>query len=191
MSQEQKIIRCSWCGNDPLYQKYHDQEWGKPIKDDKILFEYLALESFQVGLSWITILRKRENFQKAFDDFNYQKIVEYDSRKIETLMQNDGIIRNRAKILAVINNAQKFIEIQKEFGSFANYIWGFTNHKILDNNPKTLQEIPTTNSLSDKIAKDLKNKGFKFLGSISIYAYLQAIGIINDHISKCFTRKLT
>lgn len=180
--------RCQWCEGDTLYQKYHDEEWGKPVNDDKILFEFLVLESFQAGLSWITILRKREHFRKALDNFNYQKIAQYNEKKVENLLQNEGIVRHRAKIIATINNAQKFMNIQQEYGSFSQYIWGFTNGKIIDNRPKTIKEIPATTPLSDQIAKDLKKRGFKFLGSTTIYAYLQAIGIINDHIINCITR---
>lgn len=180
--------RCQWCEGDTLYQKYHDEEWGKPVNDDKILFEFLVLESFQAGLSWITILRKREHFRKALDNFNYQKIAQYNEKKVENLLQNEGIVRHQAKIIATINNAQKFMNIQQEYGSFSQYIWGFTNGKIIDNRPKTIKEIPATTPLSDQIAKDLKKRGFKFLGSTTIYAYLQAIGIINDHIINCITR---
>lgn len=180
--------RCNWCEEDTLYQKYHDEEWGKPIYDDHTLFECLVLESFQAGLNWITILRKRENFRKAFDNFDYHKIAQYKSDKIEELMSNEGIIRHRAKILATINNAQCFIKVQKEYGNFSQYIWAFSNDEILDNQPKNQQDIPSSNALSDMISKDLKKNGFKFLGSTTIYAYLQAIGIINDHIKECFTR---
>lgn len=181
-------IRCQWCEGDKLYQKYHDEEWGKPIYDDAMLFEFLVLESFQAGLSWITILRKREHFRQAFDGFNPQKIAQYDDEKVENLLKNEGIIRHRAKILATINNAQRFLEIQQEFGHFSDYIWGFTERKIIDNSPKTLQEIPANSPLSDGIAKDLKRRGFQFLGSTTIYAYLQAVGIINDHINDCIAK---
>lgn len=182
-------IRCLWCGNTLLYQKYHDEEWGVPTYDDDILFEFLVLESFQAGLSWLTILQKRENFRDAFDGFNYQKIALYSPIKVKSLLQNKGIVRHLGKINSAINNAQKFIEIQKEFGSFAEYIWRFSDNKIIDNQPKTNKDIPTTNDLSNKISKDLKKRGFKFLGSTTIYAYLQAVGIINDHITTCFTRQ--
>lgn len=180
--------RCQWCEGDALYQKYHDEEWGKPVDDDKTLFEFLVLESFQAGLSWITILRKREHFRQALDNFNYQKIAQYNEEKIEKLMQNEGIVRHRAKIIATINNAQKFMDIQREYGSFSQYLWGFTESKIIDNRPKTIRDIPTTTPLSDQIAKDLKKRGFKFLGATTIYAYLQAIGVVNDHIINCITR---
>lgn len=181
-------IRCTWCGNDELYQKYHDEEWGKPVYDDDTIFEFLILESFQAGLSWITILRKRENFKKAFDNFNYKKIAKYSDDKIEELMQNSGIVRNKLKILATITNAQKFIEVQKEFGSFSNYIWAFVDGKPIVNQPNTLKEVPATTEISDKLAKDLKKRGFKFMGSTVVYAHMQATGMVNDHVNDCFTK---
>lgn len=177
--------RCSWCGEDPIYIKYHDEEWGKPVYDDAVFYEFLILESFQAGLSWITVLRKRENFRKAFDDFSYKKIAEYDESKIQELLNNDGIIRNRLKIRAAISNATTFMQIQKDFGSFSNYIWDFTNNQLLVNQPETSQDVPATSQLSDKISKDLKKRGFKFVGSTIIYSLLQATGIINDHIVSC------
>ena len=181
-------IRCAWCGTDELYQKYHDEEWGKPVYDDETIFEFLVLESFQAGLSWITILRKRENFRKAFDNFDYQKIANYPDEKVEELMQDAGIIRNRLKILATISNAQKFIETQKEFGSFSNYIWAFVDGKPIVNQPNTLKEVPATTEISDKLAKDLKKRGFKFMGSTVVYAHMQATGMVNDHVNDCFTK---
>jgi DNA-3-methyladenine glycosylase I len=181
-------IRCAWCGNDELYQKYHDEEWGKPVYDDDTIFEFLILESFQAGLSWMTILRKRENFKKAFDNFNYKKIAQYSDDKIEELMQNSGIVRNKLKILATITNAQKFMEVQKEFGSFSNYIWAFVDGKPIINQPNTLKEVPATTEISDKLAKDLKKRGFKFMGSTVVYAHMQATGMVNDHVNDCFTK---
>lgn len=181
-------IRCSWCEKDDLYRKYHDEEWGKPVYDDETIFEFLVLESFQAGLSWYTILNKRENFRKAFDDFNYIKIEKYDDGKVEELMQNAGIIRNRLKILATINNARKFQEVQKEFGSFSKYIWDFVGGKPVVNQPKILSEVPTTTEISDALAKDLKKRGFKFLGSTVVYAHMQATGMVNDHIVDCHYR---
>ncbi len=181
-------IRCSWCEKDDLYRKYHDEEWGKPVYDDETIFEFLVLESFQAGLSWYTILNKRENFRKAFDDFNYIKIEKYDDGKVEELMQNAGIIRNRLKILATINNAQKFQEVQKEFGSFSKYIWDFVGGKPVVNKPKILSEVPATTEISDALAKDLKKRGFKFLGSTVVYAHMQATGMVNDHIVDCHYR---
>lgn len=179
-------IRCAWCGDDPLYVAYHDTEWGVPVYDDDTLFEFLILETFQAGLSWITILRKRENFRKAFDGFDYKKIAEYTTDKFEELMQNEGIIRNKLKIKATITNARAFMEIQKEFGSFSSYIWGFTNGKPIKNKLKNLSEAQATTPLSDTMSKDLKKRGFKFVGSTVIYAHMQATGMINDHVVDCF-----
>lgn len=181
--------RCGWCEKDDLYRKYHDEEWGKPIYDDDKIFEFLILESFQAGLSWYTILAKRENFKKAFDDFDYKKIAKYSDKKVEELIQNAGIIRNRLKILATITNAQKFMEVQKEFGSFSKYIWDFVGGKPIDNNPKILKEVPATTEISDVLAKDLKKRGFKFMGSTVVYAHMQATGMVNDHVEDCHCRK--
>lgn len=181
-------IRCGWCEKDDLYRKYHDEEWGKPVYDDDTIFEFLILESFQAGLSWYTILSKRENFRKAFDHFNYKKIARYSDQKVEELMQDSGIIRNRLKILATITNAQQFQEIQKEFGSFSEYIWRFVDGKPIDNKPKTLKDVPATTEISDAIAKDLKKRGFKFMGSTVVYAHMQATGMVNDHVENCITR---
>ncbi|PHS63447.1 MAG: DNA-3-methyladenine glycosylase I [Flavobacterium sp.] len=178
--------RCSWCGDDPLYIAYHDHEWGLPVRDDRTLFEFLLLETFQAGLSWITILRKRENFRKAFDDFDYQKIANYSEEKIASLLQDAGIIRNKLKVNSAVTNAQNFIKIQKEFGSFSNYIWGFIDGKPIKNVLKTLAECPANTPLSDKISKDLKKRGFKFVGSTVIYAHMQATGMVNDHLVDCF-----
>lgn len=185
-----EIIRCAWCEKDDLYRNYHDQEWGKPIYDDETIFEFLILESFQAGLSWYTILAKRENFRAAFDDFDYQKIAQYSEEKVEELIQNTGIIRNRLKILATINNAQKFMEVQKEFGSFSKYIWGFVNNEPIINRPKTLKEVPATTEISDALAKDLKKRGFKFMGSTVVYAHMQATGMVNDHVEDCWIKTL-
>jgi DNA-3-methyladenine glycosylase I len=178
--------RCSWCGNDPLYVKYHDTEWGVPVYDDKNLFEFLILETFQAGLSWITVLRKRENFKNAFDNFDYEKIAKYDENKFEELIVNSGIIRNRLKINATITNARAFIEIQKEFGTFSKYIWGFVNNKPVLNQWTSLNEIPAKTEVSDKLSADLKKRGFKFVGSTIVYAHMQATGMVNDHIVGCF-----
>jgi len=183
-----EVVRCAWCEKDDLYRNYHDKEWGKPIYDDETIFEFLILESFQAGLSWYTILSKRENFRAAFDDFDYQKIAQYSDEKVEELIQNAGIIRNRLKILATINNAQKFMEVQKEFGSFSKYIWGFVNHQPIINRPKTLKEVPATTEISDALAKDLKKRGFKFMGSTVVYAHMQATGMVNDHVEDCFVK---
>lgn len=180
-----ELIRCGWCEKDDLYRNYHDDEWGKPVYDDETIFEFLVLESFQAGLSWYTILNKRENFRNAFDNFNYKKIAKYSESKVEELMQNSGIIRNRLKILATINNAQKFQEVQKEFGSFSKYIWSFVDGKPIVNHPKTLGEVPATTEISDTLAKDLKKRGFKFLGSTVVYAHMQATGMVCDHLVDC------
>lgn len=181
-------IRCQWCVGDKLYQEYHDKEWGKPTYDDAILFEFIILESFQAGLSWITILKKRENFRNAFDNFNYKKIANYDEKKIAELMQNAGIIRSELKIKSAISNAKAFLKIQQEFGSFSKYIWNFTNGKPIVNHPKTVIDVPATTILSESISKDLKKRGFKFVGPTIVYAYMQAVGIVNDHVADCFTR---
>ena len=183
-----EIVRCNWVSNDALYMKYHDEEWGKPVFDDATIFEFLVLESFQAGLSWITILKKRENFRAAFDQFDYNKIVHYSEEKVEGLMQNAGIVRNRLKILATINNAQRFMEVQKEFGTFSTYIWNFVGGKPIDNSFKSIKEVPATTEISDALAKDLKKRGFKFLGSTVVYAHMQATGMVNDHITDCFCR---
>lgn len=184
-----EIIRCGWCEKDDLYRKYHDEEWGKPVYDDKTIFEFLVLESFQAGLSWYTILSKRENFSRAFDRFDYHKIALYSEKKVEELMQDSGIIRNRLKILATISNAQKFMEVQKEFGSFSRYIWSFVDGKPIENHFKTLAEVPGTTEVSDRLAKDLKKRGFKFLGSTVVYAHMQATGMVNDHLLDCHVRR--
>ena len=181
-------LRCNWCDKDDLYREYHDHEWGKPVYDDEIIFEFLVLESFQAGLSWYTILKKRENFKRAFNDFNYQKIAEYTDEKAEELMQDSGIIRNRLKILATINNAQRFMEVQKEFGSFSKYIWSFVGGKPIVNHFSELKEVPATTEISDALAKDLKKRGFKFLGSTVVYAHMQATGMVNDHVKDCWVR---
>ncbi len=178
--------RCGWVNEDPLYIKYHDEEWGVPVHDDQKMFEFLVLETFQAGLSWYTILKKRENFRKAFDYFNYKKVAKYGEPKVEELLQDAGIIRNQQKIRAAINNAQQFMEVQKEFGSFCKYIWGFVDDKPIVNRWKSLKEVPATTPISDALSKDLKKRGFKFVGSTTIYAHMQASGIVNDHVEGCF-----
>jgi len=178
--------RCPWCGKDPLYVEYHDTEWGVPVYDDAVLFEFLVLESFQAGLSWITILRKRENFRKAFDNFDYKKIAKYPESKIQELLQNEGIIRNKLKVRAAVTNAQEFMNVQKEYGSFSNYIWGFVEGKPIKNQLKSMSEAQATTPLSDIISKDLKRRGFKFMGSTVVYAHMQATGMVNDHLVDCF-----
>lgn len=178
--------RCAWCGDDPLYVAYHDQEWGVPVRDDATLFEFLTLETFQAGLSWITVLRKREHFREAFDQFDYEKIALYSEAKINELLQNQNIIRNQLKIRATVTNAQAFIKVQKEFGSFNTYIWGFTNGKPIQNSFTSLSEVPATTPLSVQISKDLKKRGFKFVGPTVVYAHMQATGMVNDHVTSCF-----
>ncbi|WP_395076028.1 DNA-3-methyladenine glycosylase I [Flavobacterium sp.] len=181
--------RCGWCLSSDLYKEYHDKEWGKPIYDDASIFEFLILETFQAGLSWITILNKRENFRLAFDDFDYQKIANYNTSKEEELLENAGIIRNKLKVKATIGNAVAFMKIQEEFGSFSNYIWGFVDGKPIVNHWKSLSEVPATTPISDALSKDLKKRGFKFVGSTVIYAHMQATGMVNDHVLDCWTRK--
>ena len=180
--------RCPWPENDEKMIKYHDEVWGVPEHDDQKLFAKLCLDSMQAGLTWRTILHKQENFMKAFDNFHIETVAGYGEDKFEKLMQDAGIVRNRLKIRAIINNAAHTLEIQKEFGSFDKYIWGFTNGEIINNRPQTFDEIPASSPLSDTISKDLKKRGFKFVGTTIIYAYLQAIGIVNDHLKCCFRR---
>lgn len=178
--------RCGWCVGDPLYEHYHDTEWGVPVYDDEKLFEFLILETFQAGLSWITILRKRENFREALDNFDYQKIALYSEEKIQELLQNEGIIRNKLKVRATVTNAQAFMRIQEEFGSFSKYIWGFVDGKPVQNEVKNYKTAPATTPISDKLSKDLKKRGFKFVGSTVMYAHMQATGMVNDHEVNCF-----
>ena len=178
--------RCQWPGEDSLMIQYHDEEWGNPCHDDKKLFEYLVLDTFQAGLSWRTILHKRENFGKAFDNFNPIKISKYNEEDVNRLMQNAGIIRNKLKILGTIINAQKFLELQKEFGSFERYIWRFTKHKTINNKVNDIKDIGATSKESDAMSKDMKERGFKFVGSTICYAFMQGVGIVNDHTIECF-----
>lgn len=178
--------RCPWCENNDLYLKYHDEEWGVPVHDDNRHFEFLILEGVQAGLSWLTVLKKRENYRKAYDNFDPFKIAKYDENKIFQLMNNKGLIRNIRKVEASINNAKKFIDIQKEFGSFDTYIWNFVNNKPIVNYWKNESEIPSKTELSDKVSEKLRDRGFKFVGSTIIYSHLQATGIINDHLIDCF-----
>jgi len=181
--------RCEWCESSEMYMEYHDSEWGVPVFDDQKHFEFLVLESAQAGLSWITILKKRENYRRAYDNFDPQKVARYTDAKKAKLLADAGIVRNRLKVEASISNAKKFLEIQKEYGSFSNYIWSFTNGKPVIGKWKSLCEIPAKTELSDIISLDLKKRGFKFLGSIIIYSHLQATGIINDHVIDCFRYK--
>ena len=186
---EKKIKRCEWCLSSELYMAYHDNEWGVPVHEDRKHFEFLVLESAQAGLSWITILKKRENYRKAYDGFDPVKVARYGEAKKKKLLADAGIVRNRLKIEASITNAKKFLEIQKEFGSFSSYIWGFTKGKQIQGKWKTLSEIPARTELSDRIAADLKKRGFKFLGSVIMYSHMQATGIVNDHLKGCFRYK--
>ena len=178
--------RCGWVNQDPLYIHYHDHEWGVPVHEDRLLFEYLNLEGAQAGLSWYTILKKRENYRKAFDHFEAEKIIHYDDDKIKELLQNEGIVRNKLKINAVITNAKAYLNVIGEFGSFSGYIWSFVDGRPLINHFTELREVPTTTDISDRLSKDLKKRGFKFVGSTICYAFMQAVGMVNDHIVTCY-----
>ncbi|MGB2259609.1 MAG: DNA-3-methyladenine glycosylase I [Porticoccaceae bacterium] len=178
--------RCVWCGDDPLYQQYHDQEWGLPCRDDKKLFEFVLLEGAQAGLSWITILRKRENYRKAFADFEVEKVAAFNEQDIERCVGNVGIVRNRLKINSAISNARCFMEVQAEFGSFSNYFWGYVDGTPIVNHWASHSEIPASTALSDRISKDMKKRGFKFFGSTICYAHMQAMGLVNDHTTDCY-----
>jgi DNA-3-methyladenine glycosylase I len=181
--------RCEWAGSDPLYIQYHDQEWGVPVHDDRTLFEFLVLEGAQAGLSWITILRRRENYRQAFDNFDPQKVARYNPAKIERLLQDPGIIRNKLKVNSAVQNAQAFLRIQEEFGSFNQYIWGFIDHRPIINSWTQMNQIPASTPLSETISKDLKQRGFNFVGPTIVYAHMQATGMVNDHVVSCFRYK--
>lgn len=181
-------IRCAWCEKDELYRDYHDHEWGQPVHDDHKMFEFLILETFQAGLSWYTILAKRDNFRKAFENFDYEKVSRFSEDKIQSLMLDAGIIRNQLKIRAAVSNAKAYIKVREEFGSFCNYIWGFIGGKPIDHQPKTLKDIPASTPLSDALSKDLKKRGFKFVGTTVVYAHMQATGMVNDHVADCWKR---
>jgi len=183
------VDRCKWANHHELLKVYHDKEWGLPIHEDKALYECLVLQGTQAGLSWMTILKKRDNYRKAFDNFDYEKIAKYGSEKIEELMNNSGIIRNRLKINSAVSNAKALLEAQKEFGSFENYIWKFTNHKPLIHGFKAYSEIPASTEVSEIMSKDLKKRGFKFIGPTICYAFMQAAGMVNDHVISCFRFK--
>lgn len=177
--------RCGWVNQDPLYIEYHDNEWGIPVYDDRLLFEYLNLEGAQAGLSWYTILKKRDNYRIAFDNFEPEKIITYDEKKMEELIHNEGIVRNKLKINAVITNAKAYFNVVDEFGSFSRYIWSFVDGKPIQHHYKNLSEVPASTEISDKLSKDLKRRGFKFIGTTICYAFMQAVGMVNDHIVSC------
>jgi len=184
-----KIKRCAWSGDDPLYRQYHDSEWGVPVHDDRRLFEFLILEGAQAGLSWITILRKRENYRSAFDNFDPARIARYDAGKIASLLQNPGIVRNRLKVAAAVTNAQKFLDVQEEFGSFDAFIWRFVDGATKQNKWRRLADIPASTPESDALSRELKQRGFKFVGSTICYAHMQATGMVNDHTIDCYRHK--
>ena len=181
--------RCAWCEKDDLYRDYHDNEWGNPVYDDDKLFEFLVLETFQAGLSWHMILKKRDNFRKAFAQFDYKKVAQYGKEEVEELLQDAGIVRNKLKIRGTIANAIAFIKVQEEFGSFSKYIWNFTGGKPIHNNIKKMGDVPSSTPLSDAISKDLKKRGFKFVGTTVVYAHMQATGMVNDHVEDCWKRR--
>lgn len=182
----QKIIRCTWCEDGGIVQQYHDDEWGIPLHDDRKQFEFLMMEVMQCGLNWTMMLKKRDTFRQCFDDFDYEKIAVYDEKKIESIMNTPNMIRSRRKIEAIINNAKMFIKIREEFGSFDSYLWNYSDNKTILYNGHANGAIPAKNELSEIIAKDLKKRGFKYLGAITVYSHLQACGIINDHVDSCF-----
>jgi DNA-3-methyladenine glycosylase I len=181
--------RCNWCTDDPIYISYHDTEWGVPVHDDRKLFEFLILEGAQAGLSWLTILKRREGYRKAFADFNAQKVARFSQKKIEKLLLDPGIIRNKLKVNAAVTNAQAFLKVQEEFGSFDRYSWQFVDGRQKVNGFKTMKQIPATSKESDRFSKDLKQRGFKFVGSTIMYAHMQAVGMVNDHVTSCFRHR--
>lgn len=181
--------RCAWCSDDPLYIKYHDEEWGEPVHNDRLLFEFLSLEGAQAGLSWITILKRRENYKKAFDNFDINKIAKYSDKDIEKLLKNEGIIRNRLKVNSVVKNAKATLKVIEEFGSLDSYIWGFVYGKPILNKFKSISEVPAQSAISQKMSKDLKKRGFSFVGPTICYAFMQAVGMVNDHTADCFKYK--
>ena len=181
--------RCDWAGNDPLYHRYHDEEWGVPVHNDRKLYEFILLEGAQAGLAWITVLKKRAAYREAFDHFDFNKIARYDERKVQQLLDNPGIIRNQLKIRSAIRNARAFIEIRKEFGTFNKYIWRFVDNRPVQNRWPSLAAVPTRSAISDEISQDLKQRGFNFVGSTIIYAHMQATGMVNDHVKSCFRHR--
>lgn len=181
-----KKNRCGWCTQDPIYVSYHDQEWGRPVHDDRLLFEFLVLEGAQAGLSWLTVLKKRDHYRKAFDQFVPQKVARYDAAKVKRLLANEGIIRNRLKIASAIRNAKAFLLVQKEFGSFDRYLWAFVDGKSQKSHARHYTILPTRNEISDRLSEDLKRRGFNFVGTTIMYAFMQAVGMVNDHTKDCF-----
>lgn len=181
--------RCTWCGDDPLYVEYHDREWGVPVRDDQTLFEFLVLEGAQAGLSWITILRKREGYRKAFSDFNAEKVARYTDKKLDKLLANPAIVRNRLKVYGARKNARAFLDTQEAFGSFSDYIWGFVDGEPIQNHWKTMRQVPATTPVSDRLSKDMKKRGFTFVGSTIMYAHMQATGMVNDHTTDCYRHR--
>jgi DNA-3-methyladenine glycosylase I len=181
--------RCAWCGDDPLYVRYHDEEWGVPVRDDPTLFEFLILEGAQAGLAWITILRKREGYRALFDGFDAQKIARYTDKKLDKILTDPRIVRNRLKVYGARKNAQAFLKVQEEKGSFANYIWDFVDGQPIQNQPKSLREVPATTEVSNRLSKDMKKRGFTFVGPTIMYAYMQATGMVNDHTTECFRHR--
>ncbi len=189
MNNNSSKKRCAWSGTDPIYIKYHDKEWGVPIYNDRKLFEFITLEGAQAGLSWITILKRRSGYKNAFENFDVEKVARFGKRKINSLLENTGIIRNKLKVNSTVTNAQAFIKIQEEFGSFSKYQWSFVNGKPIQNKFKTMNDIPAKTEISDAFSKDLKNRGFRFVGSTIIYAHMQAVGMVNDHVTSCHRYK--
>jgi DNA-3-methyladenine glycosylase I len=181
--------RCGWAGSDPIYVEYHDTEWGVPVQDDHRLFEFLILEGAQAGLSWITILKRREGYRKAFEGFDPERVARFSPKKVEQLLQNPGIIRNRLKVQSAVTNARAFLKVQDEFGSFSQYQWGFVNNQPVKNRRRSMQDIPPRTDISDIWSRDLKKRGFSFVGSTIIYAHMQAVGMVNDHIVSCFRHR--
>jgi len=181
--------RCAWAGTDPIYVEYHDTEWGVPVRDDRRLFEFLILEGAQAGLSWITILKRREGYREAFDGFEPERVARFSATKIERLLQNPNIIRNRLKVQSAVDNAKAFLKVQEEFGDFATYQWGFVNNRPLVNRHRSMQDVPPRTELSDALSRDLKKRGFSFIGSTIVYAHMQAVGMVNDHVVSCFRYK--
>lgn len=183
---DDSLHRCSWAGEDPLYQAYHDDEWGVPVHDDRVLYEFLLLEGAQAGLSWITILRKRENYRRLFDGFDPERIARYGETKIAALLEDAGIVRNRLKVRSAVSNAQAFLAVQEELGSFDAYVWNFVNGQPIKNTWKTMSEVPASTVESDRMSKELKRRGFRFVGTTICYAYMQAVGMVDDHVTSCF-----